>query len=353
MSFSGASAPQTNGAPPSSAGSTSQATSTQPQQQQQQQQPSSQPSQQPTGTNTTSASSGQQQQSQQSQPPSSQQQQQQQQQPSQQQQQSEQQQQQQQQQPQTTHSRFQSLTQPSSGNPSANAPRPRDARTIELLLTAQGVTSFEQRVPLLLLDFAYRHTSAVLSDALHLSADPYTSHAGARPSAASGAAPVNVGEATVSANAVQLAIASRLGFQFHGGSAGGAGAGAGGGAGGGASKEWLMELARERNKIALPRVMPSEWGVRLPGERFVLSGVSWGLRDVWAAQEGFEGSSSSSSSSDDEDAQMADGPNGSGGGAGTGDGGDAMEVEGEDVEGGTIGDVFGDDGLEDEEMAEA
>ncbi|KAL2178788.1 uncharacterized protein P884DRAFT_258078 [Thermothelomyces heterothallicus CBS 202.75] len=117
----------------------------------------------------------------------------------------------------------------------------------------------------------------------------------------------------------------------------------------------MMELARERNKIALPRVMPSEWGIRLPGERFVLSGVSWGLRDVWAAQEGLEeSSSSSSSSSDDEDAEMADGPNGSGGGGGA----DAMDVEAEDVggdgvEGGTIGDVFGDDGLEDEEMAEA
>ncbi|KAK4132546.1 transcription factor TAFII-31, partial [Trichocladium antarcticum] len=167
------------------------------------------------------------------------------------------------------------------------APRPRDARTVELLLSAQGVTSFEQRVPLLLLDLAYRHTASILSDALHLSADPYTSHAGARPSAAAGAAPVNVGEATVGANAVSLAIASRLGFQFRGGGGGG-GVGGGTGGGGGASKDWMMEMARERNKVALPRVMPSEWGVRLPGERFVLSGVSWGLRDVWAGQEGME-----------------------------------------------------------------
>ncbi|KAK4128913.1 transcription factor TAFII-31, partial [Parathielavia appendiculata] len=164
---------------------------------------------------------------------------------------------------------------------------PRDARTIELLLTAQGVTSFEQRVPLLLLDFAYRHTSSILSDALHLAADPYTSHAGARPSAASGAAPVNVGEATITSNAVQLAIASRLGFQFRGGGGGGIG----GGGGGGASKDWMMELARETNKHALPRVAPSEWGVRLPSERFVLSGVAWGLRDVLAGQEGEEESS--------------------------------------------------------------
>ncbi|KAK4454798.1 transcription initiation factor IID, 31kD subunit-domain-containing protein [Podospora aff. communis PSN243] len=210
-------------------------------------------------------------------------------------------------------------------SPSASAPRPRDARTIELLLTAQGVTSYEQRVPLLLLDFAYRHTSSVLSDALHLSADPYTSHAGARPSAASGAAPVNVGDANITANAIQLAIASRLGYQFRGGGAGG---------GGGISKEWMLETARERNKVALPRVQPSEWGVRLPSERFVLNGLSWGLRDVWAGQEG-EGDSESEE-----------------------DGADAMEgvetedVTGDGVEGGTMGDVFGDDGLEDEEMVE-
>ena len=210
------------------------------------------------------------------------------------------------------------------------------------------MTAFEQRVPLLLLDFAYRHTSAVLSDALHLAADPYTSHAGARPSAAAGAAPVNVGDAAVSANAVQLAIASRLGFQFRGGGGGGIGGGAGAGGAGGASKEWIMELAREKNKIGLPRVQPSEWGVRLPGERFVLSGVPWGLRDVWAGQEGAE---ESSGEEEDEDEEMLDG--------GSGEGRDAMDVEAEDVggegvEGGTLGDVFGDEGMgEDEEMGEA
>ncbi|KAK8009013.1 transcription initiation factor TFIID subunit 9 [Apiospora marii] len=161
--------------------------------------------------------------------------------------------------------------------PSTSAPRPRDARTIELLLTSQGVTSYDSRVPLLLLDFAYRHTSSVLSDALHLTTDPYTSAAGSKPSGASGAAPsapANV-DAAVSTNAVSLAVASRQAYQFRGGS------GAGGSAGGGASKDWLMELAKERNRVALPRVHAHEWGVRLPNERFVLSGMSWGLKDRW------------------------------------------------------------------------
>lgn len=175
----------------------------------------------------------------------------------------------------------------------------------------------------------------MLSDALHLSADPYVSHAGARPSASSGAAPVNVGEASITANAVALAISSRLGYQFRGG-----GGGYYGGGGGGASKDWMLELARERNKVALPRVLPSEWGVRLPGERFVLSGVSWGLKDVWAGQ---EGESEEESEPEEQGDKMEVDENGKNGEA----------EDGVEVEGGTMEDVFGDEGLEDEEMGEA
>lgn len=210
---------------------------------------------------------------------------------------------------------------PASGPASAAAPRPRDARLIELLLTSQGVTAYEQRVPLLLLDFAYRHTSAVLNDAIHLAADPYVTHAGSKPSASSGAVAAAAGDAAVTANAVRLAIAARLGFQFRGGSSGG-----------GISKEYMQELARDRNKVALPKITPNEWGVRLPSERFVLSGTSWGLQDLWNEMGEHEA---------------------------VGTNGDAMEgiegpvpVEegGDGVEGGTVDDVFGDD--IDEEMAE-
>lgn len=218
---------------------------------------------------------------------------------------------------------------------SAAAPRPRDARTLELLLTAQGVTAFESRVPLLLLDFAYRHTSSVLSDALHLAADPYTSQAGARPSATSGAAPVNAGDAAVSANAVQLAIASRLGYQFRGG--GGAGSAAGG-----VSKDWMMELARERNRVALPRVAPSEWGVRLPNERFVLSGVSWGLKEAW---EGAGDGEDSEGYDEDESGEAMEGVETAAA--------DAEDEGGDGIEGGTMADVFGDEvEVGDMEMAE-
>lgn len=206
--------------------------------------------------------------------------------------------------------------------PTSSAPRPRDARLVELLLTSQGVTAYEQRVPLLLLDFAYRHTSSVLNDALHLSGDPYVTQAGSKPSAGSGAIAVAAGDAPVTANAVKLAIGARLAYQFRGGSSGG-----------GISKEYMQELARERNKVSLPRIVPNEWGVRLPNERFVLSGASWGLKTGW-------------DEADDDD-------------EGSASGGDAMQgveapdledVGGDPVEGGTVDDMFGDD--VDAEMAE-
>ncbi|KXH53551.1 transcription initiation factor TFIID subunit 9 [Colletotrichum simmondsii] len=221
--------------------------------------------------------------------------------------------------------------------PNASAPRPRDSRMIELLLTSQGVTSYESRVPLLLLDFAYRHTSSILSDAIYLSADPYTSQAGSKASGGGGAGsiPGAAGDAAVTANAVKLAIAARLGYQFRGG-----------GGAGGVSKDWLQELARERNKTALPKVAQNEWGLRLPSERFVLSGVSWGLKEAWE-EAGME---------EDEDEDDEDGAAAAPGGDGAMEGVEATnataeeDIGGDGVEGGTMEDVFGKDVDEDAEM---
>ncbi|OTA98907.1 hypothetical protein M426DRAFT_325616 [Hypoxylon sp. CI-4A] len=231
------------------------------------------------------------------------------------------------------------------GTPQAPTdPRPRDARTIELLLTSQGVTSFDPRVPLLLLDFAYRHSSSVLSDAIHLATDPYITHAGGKPSGSAGAIPTapSAVDAVVPTNAINVAIASRQAFQFRGGAGGAAGAG-----GGGASKEWLQELARERNKVALPRVMMNEWGVRLPNERFVLSGTAWGLKEHW------EGEGGAGSDEDDEgDANMEDVSSppkrrkvGSDGGAAA----EEEDTQDNEAGGGGLGELLGDD-MADEEM---
>ena len=218
---------------------------------------------------------------------------------------------------------------------------------MELLLTAQGVTAYEARVPQMLLDFAYRHTSSILSDAVHLTGDPHTANAGGKGGSSAALAPSG-SDATVSANAIQLAISSRLSFQFGGGAGGvPAGDSFSSTGGGGPSKEWLMELARERNKVALPRVGAIEWGARLPSERFVLSGVGWGLRDSWAP-------GAADDDEDDDDEDEAEGVNGVNGVHGRGDvamADSAEDVGGDGVEGGTVDDIFEDDGMmEDEEM---
>jgi transcription initiation factor TFIID subunit 9B len=149
--------------------------------------------------------------------------------------------------------------------------RPRDARLIHLILSAQGVHNYQERVPLQLLDFAYRYTSSVLSDAFRLSSEGYASAPGA---------PTNSkrSEATdgsnITVNALRQAIASRQDYQFQGA----------------LPKEFMMEQAVERNRVQLPKVQKS-WGVQLPPEKYCLTGTGWTLRDLWeeddvAAEEG-------------------------------------------------------------------
>lgn len=196
--------------------------------------------------------------------------------------------------------------------------RPRDARLIHVLLSSLGVTAYQERVPLQILDFAYRHASGVLSDALHLSSDAYVSQQTRAKDAPPGGLRDIDGQ--VSANAVQFAIASRLQYQFGGGNGGG------GAGGGGLSKEFLLETAQKRNAIKLPKVLQHEWGVRLPSERFVMSGVPWGLRGEWVATE------------DDSADTLMGGLNEA----------EEQGVEGGE-EGGTMEDLFGGDGAPDED----
>jgi len=126
-----------------------------------------------------------------------------------------------------------------------------------MLLSSLGCIAYQERVQLL--DFAYRHSSSILSDVLHLSSDAYISQqTRARDVPPSGG--FREADGQVSANAVMLAIQSRLQYQFSGGNGGC-----------GLSKEFLLGMAQQRNKVMLPRVPRNEWGVRLPSERFVLT----------------------------------------------------------------------------------
>ncbi|KAF1810614.1 TFIID-31kDa-domain-containing protein, partial [Eremomyces bilateralis CBS 781.70] len=141
--------------------------------------------------------------------------------------------------------------------------RPRDARTLHVLMSSLGVHAYQERVPLQLMDFAYRYTAGVLGDAVQLSANGYGAPAGR--GAGAGA---TAGEPTVTMAALRLAIASRQNYQFQHA----------------LPKEWLLDLAAERNRVQLPGVGRG-FGLRLPPEKYCLTGVGWNLKDEWESEE--------------------------------------------------------------------
>ncbi|KAI4135906.1 MAG: hypothetical protein LQ347_000242 [Umbilicaria vellea] len=145
--------------------------------------------------------------------------------------------------------------------------RPRDARLIHMILANLGVTAYQERVPLQLMDFAYRYTSSTLQDALHLTAEGY---GGSGPAGGSrGGAPSNVNDmGSITLSALRLSIASRTHYQFNPS----------------IPKEYYQDLAQERNRVALPAV-GKDWGVRLPPEKYCLTGVGWGLKEEWDSEE--------------------------------------------------------------------
>lgn len=204
--------------------------------------------------------------------------------------------------------------------------RPRDHRLIHLLLASHGVSAYQERVPLQLMDFAYRYTCSILGDALHIQNEGYdqaentTQTKGGRGAAAKNAAQ-KAEEGDVSMAALRMSIASRMSHQFQGHSS--------------LPKEFLKQLAEDRNRISLNAQAKEEkgaagmmiGGIRLPHERYCLTGSGWGLKEEWDS-EGEE-------SVEDADAAAVEG-------------GDDMQLdemgEGGDEEGlGNMEDVFGQD----------
>jgi len=137
----------------------------------------------------------------------------------------------------------------------ASSKVPRDVRLLHAILAAKGVTGYQERVPLMLLDFAYRYTASVLTDAVQLSAETGPPNARAQ------------GNETVTLDALRMAIASRMEFQFRPQVDRGA----------------MAELARDSNAIQLPRVK-REFGLRLPPEEYCFTGVGYNLKQTWESE---------------------------------------------------------------------
>lgn len=216
--------------------------------------------------------------------------------------------------------------------------RPRDHRLIHLLLASHGISAYQERVPLQLMDFAYRYTSNVLSDAVHIQAEGYDHAEGAAAtSKGRGAKNQNKGseEGDISLQSLRFSIGSRLGYQFSGS----------------LPKEFLKQLADERNRISLAAHMREGdrsgamvGGIKLPHERFCLTGTAWGLKDEWESEgeESIDENGINGNKTANGDHMQLDGTT------------DQTEAEdGADEEGvGNMEDIFGNDGGDggDEEM---
>lgn len=132
------------------------------------------------------------------------------------------------------------------------------------------------------MDFSYRYVQSILSDAI-----AYDPPLGSTTTTNSKKKDTAAEDGTVSLAAVRTAIAARVANQFNPA----------------LPKDFMLEIAAERNRIALPRV-DREFGVRLPPERYCFTGVGWGLKESWEGEEEVE--------AEDESAGMAGGPVGGG-----------------------------------------
>ena len=190
--------------------------------------------------------------------------------------------------------------------------RPRDAHTIHLILHRYGVLAYQERVPLQLMDFAYRYTRGILQDALHFTNESYPGLG----TGAGGGSKANAEGSTVNVQALRLAIRSRTHYQYSPN----------------LPKDFYKDLAEEKNRIALPPVQKGS-GLALPPEQYMLTGQSWEMAEDFDLLE-TEGLG---------DINMQDQ-----------DLGDPAE-ENDEVEGGTMEDIFGPNGAAggDEDMQES
>ena len=155
----------------------------------------------------------------------------------------------------TIHHAFPSLSAADDGS----AKRPRDLRLIHLVLANLGVSSYQERLPLQLIDFAYRYVAGILQDSLQYQ-EAYGNVSGSGKAHAAGTHEAN----GVSLGALRAAVEARTRYQFSPT----------------LPKEFYLELASERNAVALPPI-GKDYGVRLPPEQYCLTGVGWNMKDEW------------------------------------------------------------------------
>ncbi|KAI8886123.1 TFIID-31kDa-domain-containing protein [Backusella circina FSU 941] len=121
-----------------------------------------------------------------------------------------------------------------------NAKQLSNKRLDTLILQTLGVKSYDPKVMTELLDFAHQYTTNIFQDAV-----TYSQHAS---------------KDEVDLQDIQLAIQERVNTSFTAAP----------------PKEFLSELAHERNKNALP-LISEKYGVRLPSDKHCLTGINYSI----------------------------------------------------------------------------
>ncbi|KAJ7545439.1 hypothetical protein O6H91_09G119900 [Diphasiastrum complanatum] len=117
---------------------------------------------------------------------------------------------------------------------------PRDAKLVQSILMSMGVQHHEPRVVNQLLDFWYRYVVEILSDA-----QVYSEHAG---------------KSAIDCDDVKLAVQTKVNSSFSQPP----------------PRETLLELARARNSIPLPKAVGGP-GIALPPDQDTLLSPNWQL----------------------------------------------------------------------------
>ncbi|GAA5846898.1 hypothetical protein JCM3766R1_000834 [Sporobolomyces carnicolor] len=216
-------------------------------------------------------------------------------------------------------------------NSTSSAPPvlPRDARLIALLLAANGAEDCEEGVVRMLVEFAHRYTSDILTDSLL-----YAEHARAGNTASGGAGAGNNNTTTNSTSGASNANLPltpsiddiRLAVQARTESAS-------------VPKEFLLQLATQVNSVPLPPV-PEVYGIRLPPAAQRLTAPNFSIVPR-------SGPPPTTTTTEGGGANELDGSQNLAGGGAEGDGGDGTQTaEGSEAGGGGL---FGDDDDEDDD----
>ncbi|KAI9224177.1 transcription initiation factor IID, 31kD subunit-domain-containing protein [Blastocladiella britannica] len=130
------------------------------------------------------------------------------------------------------------------------ADKPRDARLIELVLASSGIYDCDELVVPMLLEFAHRHVADLLAEA-----SAFAEHAASGSDAASRRRTRDLTVADV-----RLAVQSKVNHAFTGPP----------------PKDFMLELAAEKNAAPLPPVLPRH-GLRLPPRQYTLTGPNFAI----------------------------------------------------------------------------